>query len=229
MSQHDYDIANAAGAAFRADLNLALLAILGANSGASEPTTKIAYMLWADTTSGILKQRNSANTAWINILLMATGSPSQVVQATESASGKAEIATQAEADAGTDDLAIMTAKKVRNHSTVLHKDITKELTKGFYCQEVALTPGSTVAIDLTLSNIFTLNVNQNMTLLNPTVVGAGCWYIYATVDATGGRSLTLDSNYNTIQGGFDEQSNVVNIIVIICDGTEFDVFYNQRV
>ena len=35
MSQHDYDIANAAGASFRADLNNALLASVSQNSGAT--------------------------------------------------------------------------------------------------------------------------------------------------------------------------------------------------
>ena len=33
-------------------------------SGASEPTTTIAYMLWADTTNGLLKQRNAGDSDW---------------------------------------------------------------------------------------------------------------------------------------------------------------------
>ena len=73
MSQHDYDIANQAGAAFRADLNLLFAAIVSQNSGATEPATKFAYQFWADTTTGILKQRNAANTAWVSIWNMATG------------------------------------------------------------------------------------------------------------------------------------------------------------
>jgi hypothetical protein len=32
-----------------------------------------AYQYWADTTTGILKQRNSANTAWISLWTIATG------------------------------------------------------------------------------------------------------------------------------------------------------------
>lgn len=65
MSQHDYDLANQSGAAFRGDLNNVLGAIASLNSGASAPTTTFAYMLWADTTTGLLKQRNAANSAWI--------------------------------------------------------------------------------------------------------------------------------------------------------------------
>ena len=68
MAQHDYVIANQSGAAFRADLNNALLAIVSQNSGTSEPSTTYAYQWWADTTNGQLKIRNAANSAWIVIL-----------------------------------------------------------------------------------------------------------------------------------------------------------------
>lgn len=34
------------------------------HSGASEPSSMVAYMLWADTTNALLKQRNSGNSAW---------------------------------------------------------------------------------------------------------------------------------------------------------------------
>lgn len=65
MSQHDYDVANAAGAAFRADVNNALQAAQTQNSGASGPGTTYAYQLWADTATGLLKQRNAANSDWL--------------------------------------------------------------------------------------------------------------------------------------------------------------------
>lgn len=65
MSQHDFDLANQAGAAFRADLNTALLALVSGNSGAAEPETKYAGMIWVDTAALKIKQRNQANNAWI--------------------------------------------------------------------------------------------------------------------------------------------------------------------
>lgn len=65
MSQHDYNLIDQSGAAFRSDLNLNLQAIAENNSGLTEPTTMFAYQWWADTTSGYLKQRNAANTGWI--------------------------------------------------------------------------------------------------------------------------------------------------------------------
>ena len=82
MATHDYVIANASGAAVRADLNNALAAIVTNNSSSSEPATKYAYQWWADTTAGQLKLRNAANDAWIVIqeldgtMLMEDGSVS---------------------------------------------------------------------------------------------------------------------------------------------------------
>jgi hypothetical protein len=72
MSQHDFDIANQAGAAFRADINSVLAAIVSNNSGASAPSTTFAYQLWADTTTGLLKIRNAANSAWVTMGTLAT-------------------------------------------------------------------------------------------------------------------------------------------------------------
>jgi hypothetical protein len=67
MAQHDYIIANQSGAAFRSDLNNGLAAIVSNNSGAAQPSTTYAYQWWADTATGLLKLRNSANNAWITL------------------------------------------------------------------------------------------------------------------------------------------------------------------
>jgi len=75
MAEHDYVIANQNGANTRSDLNNALAAIVSNNSKASAPTTTYAYMWWADTANDILKQRNGADSAWINILTLSTGAP----------------------------------------------------------------------------------------------------------------------------------------------------------
>ena len=67
MSQADLNVANQSGAAFRADLNTQLLALGTLQSGASEPGTTYAYMLWADSANGLLKQRNAANNGWVSL------------------------------------------------------------------------------------------------------------------------------------------------------------------
>ena len=68
MATHDYDIANQSGAAFRTDLNNALAAIQSNNSNSSSPSTTVAYQWWADTSTGILKIRNSSNNGWVELL-----------------------------------------------------------------------------------------------------------------------------------------------------------------
>jgi len=67
MAQADYDIANQSGSAFRVELNSTLSAILSLNSGGTAPTTTVAYSLWADTTTGLLKIRDSSNSSFITV------------------------------------------------------------------------------------------------------------------------------------------------------------------
>ena len=68
MALHDYVIDNSTGANVRADINSVLQAILTNNSSGSAPSTTAAYMWWADTTTGTLKIRNSANNGWVELL-----------------------------------------------------------------------------------------------------------------------------------------------------------------
>ena len=65
--QADFIVSNGTGAAVRSDLNVQFAAIVSNNSGATEPATMYAYQWWADTTTGLLKLRNSANSAWVTI------------------------------------------------------------------------------------------------------------------------------------------------------------------
>ncbi len=65
------NIANDSGASVRADINDALAALVSLSAGATAPSTTFAYMLWHDTTTGFLKQRNSANTAWLELFNLA--------------------------------------------------------------------------------------------------------------------------------------------------------------
>lgn len=89
MAQHDYNIANQSGLAFRQDLNNALAAIVSQNSGASEPSTTYAYQWWADTTTGLLKLRNAANSGWITIGTLASANLGLAPTASPTFSGTA--------------------------------------------------------------------------------------------------------------------------------------------
>jgi hypothetical protein len=72
VATHDYVIANGTGAAVRSDLNDALAAIVSNNSDTSEPATTYAYQWWADTTTGLLKIRNAANSGWVTVGTLAS-------------------------------------------------------------------------------------------------------------------------------------------------------------
>jgi hypothetical protein len=68
MPTHDYIIDNSTGQNVRQDINNALAAIVSNNSNSSSPSTTYAYQWWADTSNNVLKIRNSANNAWIELL-----------------------------------------------------------------------------------------------------------------------------------------------------------------
>ena len=107
MSQHDLNIANADGATVRADINNALTALGTCSSGATAPATTFAFQFWADTANDLLKQRNAANSAWINILTLSTGY-------------QFAAATQAEMEAGTETaLKSMSPLRVKQAITAL--------------------------------------------------------------------------------------------------------------
>ncbi len=72
MAQHDYNIANQTAPNARADINNVLAAIATNNSGASEPSTTFANQWWYETDTNLLKIRNEANDAWINVAYLAT-------------------------------------------------------------------------------------------------------------------------------------------------------------
>jgi hypothetical protein len=67
MSQSNYNIPNQSAPAVRAQLNVVFGSIATNNSGSAAPSTTFAHQWWYDTTTNILKQRNAANSAWINV------------------------------------------------------------------------------------------------------------------------------------------------------------------
>ena len=67
MATHDYVIDNQTFPNTRSDINNVLQAIVSNNSNSSAPSTTFAYQYWYDSTANILKIRNAANNAWINL------------------------------------------------------------------------------------------------------------------------------------------------------------------
>ena len=102
MATHDYIINNQSAPDLRSDLNNALLAIVSQNSGSSAPGTTYANMLWYDTSTNQIKKRNEANSAWVVLGTVDEGA------GTFTPTGLPAIASQVEAEAGTDNAKMMT-------------------------------------------------------------------------------------------------------------------------
>ena len=104
-------IANDTGANVRAAINNALAALVSNYSGTTAPAVTYAYMFWADTTSGYLKQRDAANATWISVFKLSNGAatgltgtpdlPNGTTATTQAASdGSTKVATTAYVDTG---------------------------------------------------------------------------------------------------------------------------------
>jgi len=191
MSQHDMVIDNQGFAATRADFNAALAALVTNSSGATEPATTYAFQWWADTTAGILKQRNAANSGWIDILNLTTGLPFAA-------------ASQAEMEAGTETAlramsplrvaqaiaALGNTKPVPVRQTVLSGPVD---TNGFSAFGGS-TGGTTVTASGTLvataSNGFGASgqIDRVGSITNPSWTGlstTGTMYLYLDIAANG--------------------------------------------
>lgn len=129
MATHDYVIDNQTSANARADINLALQAILTNNSGSAPPSVTAANMLWYDTGNNVLNMRNENDNGWIVVgYLDQSGSKfevrTDVIQAA-SASGidvknssgttiiDLSVASQSTAEAATNNTQLMTPLRVK--------------------------------------------------------------------------------------------------------------------
>ena len=65
MTQASMTIPDSSGAVLLTNVSNALAALASNNAGATAPTPTYPDMLWADTSTGLMKQRDNANAAWI--------------------------------------------------------------------------------------------------------------------------------------------------------------------
>ena len=192
MSQHDFNIANQGFPAFRSDLNSALGALASLSSGTTEPSTTYANQLWYDTTNDLLKMRNEANDAWITIAYLDQTADevefrTAVVQAIDSAG------LSLKTDDGTARLTIADSGAV---------DVVGTLTagRGIGDTQTASITGATTLDFATYQN-FVLTLTGNVTLSNPSTEAIGqSGFIVFIQDGTGGRTVSLGTDYETVGG-----------------------------
>lgn len=102
MSQNDFVIANQTAASARSDINSALQALASNSIGTSAPSTTYAGQFWFDSTNNKLKIRNEANSSWLDF---ADINSSVIITP--------GYASQAEAEAGTNNTKFMTPLRVK--------------------------------------------------------------------------------------------------------------------
>jgi len=192
MAQHDYTIANQSAPTARADINNALAAIVSQNSGASSPSITYANMVWYDTVNNILKMRNEADTDWITIATLD--------QAGGTSSAAVTIASQVEAQNGTDNAKMMTPLRVKE--AITFNQIGGHLTVGTYAVLIN-TSNSTIVGGATVAG----SSLRYATALTPGV--------YGVVNGSGGgnnatgtwRLMGADCpGVETVTGGEGEQT-----------------------
>lgn len=144
MATHDYVIDNQSATAFRSDLNSVLQAIVSTNSNATAPATPYANMLWYDTATNILKKRNEANSAWINLGTIDEGT------GTFTPSGGGSIASQAEAEAGTNNTNLMTPLRTSQAIAVLgsHVNYQAFTASGTWTKPAGLSADAVVIVEV---------------------------------------------------------------------------------
>ena len=100
MSQNTLVIADGTGSEVLGYLNDAFDTVATLNSGSAAPAETYAFMWWADTSAGLLKIRNAANTAWVtvgtlastNLGLIPTTAIGTSVQAYDADTAKTDVA-----------------------------------------------------------------------------------------------------------------------------------------
>jgi len=189
MSQHDYVIDNGTGSAVRADINSALTAIAGANSGATEPSTTYSYQLWADTTTAKLKIRNGADNAWIEVGALASAN-----------------------------LGLLLASRFPNvNANVTATDEELNLMDGCTATttELNLLDGKTSASFLTMKEVYPVgSIFTSVVSTNPATLLAGMSGTNWTAIGAGKTLIGLDSgdsDFNTVQGTGGSKTHQLSI------------------
>jgi len=129
QDSNDYEIGNVTASAARSALNEIFQAILTNNSGDAEPSYTQPNMFWYEEDTNLLKMRNEANSGWITVGYMnqtnnqlevrsdviqaASGSGISVKDSGGTTIIDLSVASQATAEAGTNNDQIMTPLRVK--------------------------------------------------------------------------------------------------------------------
>lgn len=212
MSQNDFNLANQGFPSMRADMNSAFQALASNSSGATEPSTIYAYQWWYDTTTDTLKIRNADNDAWISFAAFDQVNDTWSVTANLQFDDNEKLLLGTSDDLeiyhdgsnsilnenGTGDLLFQVggATKLTTTSTGVTVTGTAIATT-----DTDTTNTGSVTLDFAANQNFVLTLTGNVTLANPTTEQVGqSGFIVFIQDATGGRTVSLGTDYETAGG-----------------------------
>lgn len=161
------------------ELDTDLTTLIKNNSGLTEPTTTFAYMWWADTTSGLLKQRNAANTGWINVLTLAgingadiRNTPAGNIAAADVQAAINELDTEKADDAAT--TSSLNLKAAISGQAFTGNVTAPNLPPTYQTQTVTLGGdfGSQTIVVTKIGNVVTLASNSNLTHLSSNIASS---------------------------------------------------------
>jgi len=150
MSQNTLVIADGTGSEVLGYLNDAFDTVATLNSGSAAPAETYAFMWWADTSAGLLKIRNAANTAWVTVGTLASTNLGLIPTTAIGSSVQAYDADTAKTDT------------------------VQAFTAAQRGTPVSLSSSAgSIASDFALGNNFTHTFTENTTLANPTNLVSG--------------------------------------------------------
>lgn len=212
MSQNDFNLANQGFPSMRSDMNSAFQALASNSAGATEPSTTYAYQWWYDTSTDVLKIRNADNDAWISFaafdqandtwsvtanlqfgdnekLLMGDGDDLEIYH-----DGSNSIIDEV----GTGDLQLKVGGNTKATVTANGMSITGT---ALATTDTDTTNTGSVTLDFAANQNFVLTLTGNVTLANPTTEQVGqSGFIVFIQDGTGGRTVSLGTDYETAGG-----------------------------
>lgn len=192
MSQHDFVIDNQNAPASRADINNALQALASCSSGTTAPVATYANMLWYDIANDLLKIRNETNSAWITL--------GTVDQTNNVFNPNFLPATQAEAEAGTNNIKGMTALRVAQAIAANTPTLLSAPAAGNTVIDRLTPPGQSTVVDSFSSSSSasgTKTAAYYSAIPVRTAVNAGSVRIKGSI-STGGTSPTLRIYKNNV-------------------------------
>ena len=202
MSQHDLDIANANGASFRSDLNLALKALGQFQAGASAPSPSgglVAGQYWLDTTSSPYRLKVYNGTGWVEVLNFTTGGSPVVTVA-----------------------GVGSVVQGYNANTIFG-NVVNAYSRTQYFNRATLTDAATISWDLDVAQAAIVTLGGNRTLGAPSNPRAGAGYqLYVKQDGTGGRTLAWNATHKCVGGSAPAGStaaNALDLFTFASDGT----------